>query len=100
MKHKTTFKTAVAVNDNWRSWIAENLMLGVHPNAIAGVLAENGISPLVARGEVEIALRSPYLRGVTRLANRAAKRDWVLGIQARLDRQVEPVVPRKERLPG
>lgn len=100
MKHKTTFKTAVAVDDNWRSWIAENLLLGVHPDAIAGVLVSNGIAPLVARGEVEAARRSPYLRGVARLANRTAKRDWVLGIQARLDRMGEAGVARKAQLSG
>ncbi|WP_229518540.1 cupin-like domain-containing protein [Massilia sp. PAMC28688] len=103
MKQKTTFKTVTAVNDNWRSWIAENLLLGVHPDAIAGVLAQNGVPPLAARGEVEAALRSPYLRGVTRLANRVAKRDWVLGIQATLDRMggsATPEVPRKDKLSG
>lgn len=100
MKQKTTSKTAAAINDNWRSWIAENLLLGVHPASIANVLAENGISPLLARGEVEAAVRSPYLRGVTRLANRIAKRDWVLGIQATLDRMGGAGIERKARLSG
>ena len=46
MKQKTTFKAAAAINDHWRSWIAENLLLGVHPTAITGVLAQCVMRPI------------------------------------------------------
>ena len=63
------------VNDSWRGWIAENLVLGSRPEELAGIMVQSGIDPADARAEVEAALRSPYLRGTGRLNNRLAKRD-------------------------
>lgn len=91
---------AVEVNDSWRGWIAENLVLGGHPQQLAAIMADAGIAVDVAQAEVEAALRSPYLAGTARLANRLAKRDWVLGIQSRLNRLAPAGVPRRHRLSG
>lgn len=91
---------AIDVNDSWRGWIAENLILGGHPETLIGIMVQSGIVEQSARGEVDTALRSPYLRGVSRLHNRLSKRDWVLGIQSRLNRLVPNEVPRRERLSG
>jgi len=88
------------VNDSWRGWIAENLILGGRPEALAGIMVQSGIAEQAARAEVDAALRSPYLRGASRLHNRLAKRDWVLGIQSRLNRLASHEVPRRERLSG
>ncbi|SEO19616.1 Cupin-like domain-containing protein [Duganella sp. CF517] len=90
----------VAVNDAWRTWIAENLMLGGRPEGLVGILIQSGISEQEALAEVDAALRSPYLKGASRLHNRLAKRDWVLGIQSRLNRLAPAQVPRRERLSG
>jgi len=98
MRHATV--TPVAVNDAWRTWIAENLMLGGRPEGLVGVLIQSGISEQDALAEVDAALRSPYLKGASRLHNRLAKRDWVLGIQSRLNRLAPAQVPRRERLSG
>jgi hypothetical protein len=84
---------AIDVNDSWRGWIAENLILGGQPEALVGIMMQSGI---VERS----ALASPYLRGVARLHNRLAKRDWVLGIQSRLNRLASSEVPRRARLSG
>ena len=92
--------SAMEVNDSWRGWIAENLMLGGHPQHLAIIMVESGIAEDAARAEVEAALRSPYLRTASRLHNRLAKRDWVLGIQARLNRLTPPAMPRRHRLSG
>lgn len=89
-----------AVNDSWRGWIAENLILGGQPAHLAGIMVQSGIAEADARAEVETALASPYLRGVARLHNRLAKRDWVLGIQSRLNQLAPAEVPRRDRLPG
>lgn len=91
---------AIDVTDSWRGWIAENLILGGHPEALIGIMIQSGIIEQSARTEVDAALRSPYLRGVSRLHNRLAKRDWVLRIQSRLNRLVPNQVPRRERLSG
>lgn len=91
---------AIDVNDSWRGWIAENLILGGQPEALVGIMIESGIGERSARAEVDAALGSPYLRGVSRLHNRLAKRDWVLGIQSRLNRLASSEVPRRARLSG
>jgi hypothetical protein len=90
----------IDVNDSWRGWIAENLILGGHPEALIGIMIQSGIVEASARAEMDAALRSPYLRGVSRLHNRLAKRDWVLRIQQRLNRLGPNEVPRRERLSG
>jgi hypothetical protein len=91
---------ATEVNDSWRGWIAENLILGGDPDTLAGIMIQSGIGGEAARAEVAAALRSPYLGGVARLRNRLAKRDWVLGIQSRLNRLAPAEVPRRARLSG
>jgi hypothetical protein len=68
------------INDAWRGWIAENLILGAQPQALLGVMIQSGIVEHSARVELDAAMRSPYLRGAARMHNRVAKRDWVLGI--------------------
>lgn len=97
MKRRATVHS-LGISDEWRRWIAENLMLGHPPAALAGILAQSGIPPQLAQAEIAAALKSPYLHGVQRLHNRLAKRDWLLGIQARLNRMAPQEVPRRERL--
>jgi hypothetical protein len=77
------------ISDDWRRWIAENLLLGSHPTTLENVLHENGIGRHIAKIEIDAALRSPYFQGVQRLQNRLKKRDWVLAINAKLN-QVAP----------
>jgi ribosomal protein L16 Arg81 hydroxylase len=91
---------AVEINDSWRGWIAENLILGGQPEQLVGIMIQSGIVEQSARAEMDAALRSPYLRGVSRLHNRLAKRDWVLGIQSRLNKLAQSEVPRRARLSG
>ncbi|GLS05693.1 aspartate beta-hydroxylase [Chitiniphilus shinanonensis] len=86
------------MTDDWRRWLAENLLLGNDPHQLFGVLVDNGFSTADARQEVERALSSPYLAGAQRLKNRLAKRDWVLACQRKLNRQRGSEVPRRERL--
>jgi hypothetical protein len=88
------------INDSWRGWIAENLILGAQPHSLLGVMIQSGIAEHSARVELDAAMRSPYLRGAARMHNRVAKRDWVLGIQSRLNQLAPQEVPRRERLPG
>lgn len=97
MKRHAVVQT-IGVSDAWRSWIAENLILGSRPDTLAGILIQSGIGARDAHAEIAAALRSPYLQGVSRLHNRLAKRDWVLRIQSQLNRLAPAVVPRRERL--
>jgi len=66
------------MDNEWRRWIAENLMLNQTPDSLFATLQQNGFNALEARSEIEQALASPYLHGAQRLRNRLAKRDWML----------------------
>lgn len=100
MKTQAKVQTMARVGDEWRRWIAENLMLGVAPPAIAAVLVNAGISSREANAEIETAIRSPYLHGARRLVNRINKRDWVLSIQSKLNRIGANEIERREKLTG
>lgn len=91
---------AAGLDEHWRRWIAENLLLGCHPDTVAESLLQAGISAVQARAEIATAMRSPYLQGAQRLRNRLAKRDWVIDIQSRLNRIAPADVPRHYRPSG
>lgn len=80
-----------AFSDDWRRWVAENLMLDVGPDAVVATLVANGFPAAQATREVQQALASPYLAGARQgrsiLHNRLAKRDWLLDIYRKLNRQ-------------
>ncbi|HYD79265.1 MAG TPA: cupin-like domain-containing protein [Paucimonas sp.] len=86
------------IDNEWRRWIAENIILGNHPAGLVQTLVQAGAAPRDAIAEVEAALQSPYIHGVQRLANRLAKRDWVLDIQRKLNRLRPAIVERRHRL--
>jgi hypothetical protein len=90
----------VAVSNEWRRWIAENLMLGAAPETLVAILTGNGILRADAQREIEAAAHSPYLQGARRLANRVAKRDWVLAIQSKLSKLGDDEIGRREQLSG
>lgn len=89
--------TTRVLDDGWRAWIAENLVLGAPPKALVNVLIEHGFVPTLASAEVDAALRSPYLRGAELLKRRLSKRDWVLDIQRKLNRLRPATVERVHR---
>ncbi|MFZ6711186.1 cupin-like domain-containing protein [Undibacterium sp. TC9W] len=98
--HAPIKQTAQPMSDEWRRWIAENLLLGAHPATLENVLQKNSFSLHTARLEISAALSSPYFQGVLRLKNRLDKRDWVLAISAKLD-QIQPLVlERQHQLSG
>ena len=86
--------------DDWRRWIAENLLLGAAPPALHAALTQQGFNPEEAALEINTALASPYLQGGTRLRNRLRKRDWTLSVYGQLSRMRDSGgdVQRRERL--
>lgn len=98
MNSQLSADTGTPVDDSWRTWIAENLMLGGPPAALVQVLMQNGVAQAAAIAEVDAALRSPYLRGAERLKRRLAKHDWALDIQRRLNRLRPAAVARCARM--
>jgi hypothetical protein len=90
-------------DDGWRTWIAENALLGVPEATLLDVLAQHGFGPISSRSEVRAARNSPYLQAgrqlAERLGNRVAKREWVLELHRKLDamRPGSDRVPRRQR---
>jgi hypothetical protein len=73
-----------ALDDHWRRWIAENVMLGVTAESLVPSLIAQGLSALEAADEIALAVNSPYLQGSQRLINRLKKREWLLESYSRL----------------
>jgi hypothetical protein len=74
------------VDDDWRRWITENILLGNPLENILNVMVANGFNRDLAAREIDQAARSPYLRGAERLWNRLQKRDWMLATYRKLQR--------------
>ncbi len=87
---------SVPVHDEWRRWIAENLMLDADAGSLVQAMIANGISREDALHEVGLALESPYLRGADLLRNRLRKRDWLLATYRKLNR-LHPLSGQVER---
>jgi hypothetical protein len=87
-------------NDDWRRWIAENLLVGQRPESVIETMIARGFSTQEAMHEVRSALISPYVRGAQLLLERLKKRDWLLAVyrkSRRLDRQSSEI-DRRHRL--
>jgi len=75
-----------AFDDDWRRWIAENLMVGATREGLLPVLVKSGFAPAEAARELDLAVRSPYLKAAERLGNRLRKREWLLAAYRKLQR--------------
>jgi hypothetical protein len=86
------------IEDRWRIWIAENLILGSQPEDLLEVLVRCDIPRGAAARELDQAASHPYVRGAQRIHNRLMKREWLLDVRRRLNRLRPPVVERRHRL--
>lgn len=89
------------VDDEWRRWIAENLLVSGGHDDILNAMVAAGISRDEAAREIDLAQESPYLRGATLLRNRLTKRDWLLAVYRKINR-LNPgtgAIPRRHKLP-
>ena len=88
------------VDDEWRRWIAENLLLDSTPASMRESMVAAGIDPAEADRELAAAQESPYIRGADHLRNRLRKRDWLLGTYRRINRlsPESDIIPRRHRL--
>jgi Cupin-like domain len=75
------------IDDDWRRWIAENLMLDGSREILLHTMTAQGISPEEAGREIDLAAQSPYVRGSERLRNRLRKREWLLAAYRKVERQ-------------
>lgn len=103
------------INDDWRRWIAENVLLGNDPNSIFQAMVQEGFGQQTAANEVRAALEHPYIiaarqNGAAAAAKAPAaganqdskikKRDWVFEVYRRNARQATTFgsVPRVPKL--
>jgi Cupin-like domain len=86
------------IEDRWRIWIAENLILGSSAEDLLDVLAGCNLPRDTAARELDRAANHPYVKGAQRIRNRLLKREWLLDIGRRLNRLRPPVVERRHRL--
>src|SRR3546814_15649083 len=66
------------LDDEWRRWAAENLLLGAPAEPIAQQLVQTGAPPQPVAAEIQAATASPYFRAGRIVAARLAHRGWVL----------------------
>ncbi|MBV8486685.1 MAG: cupin-like domain-containing protein [Planctomycetaceae bacterium] len=83
---RSSVETSVRVNDEWRRWIAENLILEGTPESLLATMTAAGIAPEEAEREIRLASESPYLHGSEVLRNRLNKRNWQLAVYRKLNR--------------
>jgi ribosomal protein L16 Arg81 hydroxylase len=91
-------KPVIHVDDEWRRWIAENLLLDGPPQSIYEQMLHAGIPHDEAVQELQQAMNSPYVAGAQRLRNRLAKHDWLLETQRRANRLRDLEIPRRHKL--
>lgn len=78
-------QAATLINDDFRRAVAERLIDGADPAALAAELAESsGLAAALVQAEIVKALNSPYLMASRRLINRVGKWEWVMQNSARL----------------
>ena len=105
--------TGAPVSNEWRRWVAENVLLRIAPQSIVEAMVKGGIDQQTAVREVQAALEHPYVVAGRQLAGKGTgdggsaerqvlKRDWVLECYRRNARQATthgqvPRVPKLSR---
>jgi hypothetical protein len=74
------------IDDDWRRWIAENLMLGLPSESLVHAMTTSGFSRAEAAREIEAALQNPFFKASELLLNRLKKRDWLLAVYRKCNR--------------
>ena len=104
-------RPAVAVDQEWRRWVAENVLLRKEPLSIIEAMVRAGVDRATATWEVHAAIDHPYIRAARQSQTSAAsaagkldakiqKREWVLECYRRTARQATThgKVPRMPKL--
>ncbi len=88
------------IDNHWRRWIADNLLLENHPDLIIHAMINHGFDNSTAQNEVVNALNHPFLQAGMKLNAKIKKRNWILD-NTRLLEQTSPnfgVIERKVKL--
>ncbi len=66
------------IDNDWRRWIAETLLLGHAADSIIQMMVENGFDNTTAEHEVASATNHPYIQAGMSFDTKIKKRDWIL----------------------
>jgi len=87
------------LRDDWRGWIADNLLRGITADQLVEVLVGRGVGVDEARVAVATAEGHPYVRAARTMAETLRRRESLLDAQAALaDLVLSAEVPRLPRL--
>lgn len=87
------------VPDDWKRWIAENILRDQPVDELVRILVENGFPHELAQLEIEAASAHPYVEAARSTARRLQKQNWMLETLARLDQyKTVDVVDRRDQL--
>ncbi len=88
------------IDDEWRRWIAENLMLDMTFESILDSMVAAGLDRQESAREIKMASESPYVKGADHLRNRLKKREWLLATYRKINRlnPESDIVPRRHKL--
>lgn len=73
----------------WQAWLIENLLLGVPAEDLTSTLVAEGHQEAEVAAELARAAAHPYLAGAKKVAERLARREWLLRTLTKL-RDLEP----------
>lgn len=88
--------------DNWRSWVAENILLDADLEQMENDAVAAGMNRTLVRKELRKAQNSPYIEGGRWVMQRVNKLESMLRIRVETARQNRAVttVPSRRRLPA
>lgn len=74
----TLAETSQLLSDDWKQWIATNLLRGSQTESLVNILVAQGFSETLAWQEVQTAASHPYVLAGKSQSEKLKKRDWVL----------------------
>jgi hypothetical protein len=75
-----------ALGDDWRLWLAENMLRGVSDDALVATLLVNGVPPQLAAAEIATLRAHPTFVAALPWVSRARRLAWQVDTLGRLDK--------------
>lgn len=95
---KDTRSGKAEVNEGWRRWIAENLLLRADRRQLTDAMLRAGFDHGLIEQELRLAERHPYLLAAQRLQARLDKHRWITSALGRLEGLGSGEIERRETI--
>lgn len=86
------------MDESWRRWIAENLLLDTDRRQMADAMLRAGFDCDLVEQELQLAERHPYLLAARRLQARLDKHRWITSALGRLEELGSGTIERRETI--